>query len=1137
MVGGGQKIYYTTDGTDPRTWSKDSQPTGQEFVLFPETATKRVMIPTQPVEPTKGTILMEYWLGISGTAISDLTSNPNYPGNPSGSQSLTSFASPVNWNDQYGVRISGLLYPPTTGTYTFWVAGDDNCELWLSTDENPTNAVRIALVPGWTEAEKWYWYTEQQSAPITLTAGKRYYIEGLMKEEGGGDSLAAAWGCTEAGIAGPTVIAGQYLSPATSNWTSVGFDDSSWTQGTGGVGYENNPGDSLNYTSLINIDVKNAMYGNNATCYIRIPFVVQGQDIAALALNVRYDDGFVAYLNGTEVQRVNLAAGVTPQWNTPVTAGTSHPDTAAILLESFNLTPYVSKIRQGQNVLAIQGLNLQYAAGDTVPYRNSDFLISAELKVQASSSSGEIATTAVEYTGPITMNRSQKYKIRAYDPATLEWSALDDAAFGVGPVKESLRITELMYYPADPNTEFIELKNIGTEAINLSEVRFTHGVDFVFGDTILAPGGFALLVENAAEFTAKYGAGLPVVGQYAGSLANAGEKVELVDGTGAVIQSFTYKDTWYPIADGAGFSLTLRDPLNSQAQVPSEGLLAHWKFDEQQGMAAADATGRYPGTLVNMDSSNWVSGRFGNALRFDGTSAVVTIPGYTGISGSNPRTCAAWIKTTATASPLVFWGDSTTAGGMWEMRISLSGQLRTQVFGGGTNSATVVNTGQWVHVAAVLPAGKSNTQDIQLFVNGTPETTTATPAEINTNTISTVRIGANETQYFKGLVDEVRIYDRALTAAEIRLLFEQQAPWDDKNAWKPSTVAGGTPGADDTGTLPAPGSVVINEILSHSHMTAPDWIELRNTTDEPINIGGWFLSDSNADEPNRMKYEIAADTILPRQGYAVFYEDLQFGNVNDLGCRIPFGLSEGGETVYLQSGAEGKLTGYSVEQAFDAAESGVAFGRYLKSTLDGGVNFVAMSANTPNGDNAPPKVGPIVFTEIQYNPSPANTGDEYIELKNISGETVTLQDAVSTETSPGVIQMETVPWRFTDGIDFVFPVNTRIPAGGLLIVAKNPVALKAYYGAAIPGTVQVLGPFAGGSSLSNGGEKVRLSRPGDQEFGHDRYWIRAEQVTYGDSSPWPMDADGKGKVLQRIEPTAYGNDASNWRAGDPTPGQ
>ena len=160
---------------------------------------------------------------------------------------------------------------------------------------------------------------------------------------------------------------------------------------------------------------------------------------------------------------------------------------------------------------------------------------------------------------------------------------MDEVAFGVGPVKESLRITELMFHPADPNLEFIELKNIGTEAINLNEVYFTHGVDYVFGDTTLAPGAYALLVENAAEFTAQYGAGLPVVGQYIGSLENAGEKVELVDAMGAVIQSFTYKDGWYPIADGAGFSLTLRDPLNSQTTLPTAGLVSHWKFDEQRG--------------------------------------------------------------------------------------------------------------------------------------------------------------------------------------------------------------------------------------------------------------------------------------------------------------------------------------------------------------------------------------------------------------------------------------------------------------------------------------------------------------------------------------------------------------------------
>jgi hypothetical protein len=130
-----------------------------------------------------------------------------------------------------------------------------------------------------------------------------------------------------------------------------------------------------------------------------------------------------------------------------------------------------------------------------------------------------------------------------------------------------------------------------------------------------------------------------------------------------------------------------------------------------------------------------------------------------------------------------------------------------------------------------------------------------------------------------------------------------------------------------------------------------------------------------------------------------------------------------------------------------------------------------------------------------------------------------------------------VPWRFTDGIDYTFPANTTIPAGGKLLVAKDPAKLKAYYGAVIPGTVAVLGPFANGTSLNNGGEKVRLSRPGDQELGHDRFWIREEQVTYSDTAPWPIEPDGAGKVLQRISASAYGNDAANWQAANPSPGQ
>jgi hypothetical protein len=486
------------------------------------------------------------------------------------------------------------------------------------------------------------------------------------------------------------------------------------------------------------------------------------------------------------------------------------------------------------------------------------------------------------------------------------------------------------------------------------------------------------------------------------------------------------------------------------------------------------------------------------------------------------------------------WGVAQT-GQKWVLRPMVVGGksvLRLEVGSGYIYGTTDLADGNWHHLAVVhKDDGSMDVSEAELYVDGLRESIGGVvPMAVATTAGEDMKIGVHTNVFFHGLLDQICLYSRALSSTEIGTLFKETPFWDTKSAWRPSAAVGGSPGSDDSGLVPAPGAIVFNEVLSHSHLVAPDWIELYNTTADPIHIGGWFLSDSNKDDLNKMKYQIAQGTVIDGYGYKVFYQGQHFGNTNDPGCLIPFALSEGGETVYLQSGMDGQLTGYAAAQQFDAAESGVAFGRYIKSSLDGGVNFVAMAQNTPNDLNSAPKVGPIVFTEIMYNPNAANTGDEYIELRNITSSPVTLQDAVSTETSPGVFKTEIVPWRFNDGIEYIFPANTTIPAGGLLIVAKNPTALKAYYGGTIPGNVSVLGPFANSTSLSNGGEKVRLSRPGDQELGQDRYWIRAEQVTYDDEAPWPLEPDGAGTVLNRINATTYGNDVNNWQAANPSPG-
>jgi len=140
-----------------------------------------------------GLILREYWTGIGGGSIADLTNHPNYPDNPSGWDYLTSFDGPVNWANSYGTRIRGYVHPPVTGDYTFWISGDDNSELYLSTDADPANAVRIAYVPGWSNWLEWDKHAEQKSQSIPLVAGRKYYVEVLHKEGSGGDNISVRW--------------------------------------------------------------------------------------------------------------------------------------------------------------------------------------------------------------------------------------------------------------------------------------------------------------------------------------------------------------------------------------------------------------------------------------------------------------------------------------------------------------------------------------------------------------------------------------------------------------------------------------------------------------------------------------------------------------------------------------------------------------------------------------------------------------------------------------------------------------------------------------------------------------------------------------------------------------------------------
>ena len=300
-------------------------------------------------------------------------------------------------------------------------------------------------------------------------------------------------------------------------WRTLDFNDAGWTLctgGPGGVGYEIGPGDPINYVDLITLDVQPQMRHRNPTCYIRVPFTlsVDPSPFNGLLLRMRYDDGFVAYLNGAEVARDNFDGD--PNWRSNTVR--EHADENAVFLEDFDISAHVGALRQGLNVLAIHGMNI---------HRSSfDFLISAGM------------TAAVT----------------TWDSSVVEARALLDG----------LRVTELMYHDSrSGELEFVELKNIADAPLNLEGVRFSEGVEFVFPAMMLDPGQYVIVVDNLSAFAEEYGQ-KNVAGAYANNLSNGGEDIvlQLPWPYEAAIMRFEYDDTWRPSTDGQGDSLVIVDP-------------------------------------------------------------------------------------------------------------------------------------------------------------------------------------------------------------------------------------------------------------------------------------------------------------------------------------------------------------------------------------------------------------------------------------------------------------------------------------------------------------------------------------------------------------------------------------------------
>ncbi|HUF62989.1 MAG TPA: CotH kinase family protein, partial [Verrucomicrobiales bacterium] len=355
----------------------------------------------------------------------------------------------------------------------------------------------------------------------------------------------------------PETAASRFLVPVSDSigdaWLDPNFDDSGWTPGLGGLGFET-PGGPL--LPAITTDVSGAMLGINASLYVRFTFDYEHDPslLHRLTLLLRYDDAFVAWINGSESARDAERSPAQIAWDS-VALG-SRPDSEGVQFEEFDLTPHADQLRRGRNVLAIQIMNT--SAG------SSDLLLHPVL-------------TANQTVGVQPLRLEQSTRLIARTRSGDAWSAPFSAYLPIGenpPSAANLLVSEIMYHPADPSPEeraagfddaelfeFLELHNPSARPVSVGEVRFSNGIRFDFlrsSTPSIPPGGYLVVVSDPEAFAARYGASRPIAGSYEGNLRNSGETLT-IEASGITLMTIDFSDAWFPATDGEGYSLVLRD--------------------------------------------------------------------------------------------------------------------------------------------------------------------------------------------------------------------------------------------------------------------------------------------------------------------------------------------------------------------------------------------------------------------------------------------------------------------------------------------------------------------------------------------------------------------------------------------------
>ncbi len=673
------------------------------------------------------------------------------------------------------------------------------------------------------------------------------------------------------------------------------------------------------------------------------------------------------------------------------------------------------------------------------------------------------------------------------------------------PLRDYLRITELDYHPADPTAaelaagfddadefEFIELRNVGTEPLDLLGAGFIDAIGFEFVSTVTPT---PVLISEAGVGDPDFFELQNVSGE---SVDTTGWFVAVNDAVDDEVGA-TYTTVWKLPASMSEDQVLYSTDVSGDNHF---GRNIHWTNEKPGWVVLADGDGNpidfvawgYSETEIASLSINVPGHSIQVADIWHGPGLPLEEPGkdYLGRHGDSDNDMLSdWT-----------FNDSHTRGtSIPALTSPMLGELRLEpgeaiVVAKDPNALAARHGTELAGVNVVGPYdGK--------LKNGGERLILATRFGLPILDFTYDDSGA-----WPGRADG--------NGSSLEIL-DPMADYNDPTNWRSSSEFGGSPGTVGSGPRR---DVWVNEVLSNTNLEKADAIELHNATTQDIDIGGWYLSDSNNDF---RKFRIPDETILAAGQYLVFNES-QF-NPEPPGTGFALSGAYGDDVWLLEADATGRLQSFVDHVEFGAAPNGESFGRWP----DAEGPLYPMRSVTLGSVNAGPRVGPIIVSEVMYHPAPPPGGVaedfEFIEISN-----------------PRAAVVDLTGWRLRGTIDFDFPSDVELAPGESIVVVPFDQAdvakldaFRSHYG--VDASVVILGGH--GDPLDDLEGRITLQRGDDPPLDEPAFMphLVEDEVIYGSAAPWPAEPAGDGSTLTRRSAVSWGNDPVSWIAAEATPGQ